>query len=114
MLYEFLRGVTVTTAHKNIESVYMDRAPAPRTVQKWFGRFKNGDYNLDDQPRSGRPSEVGDDAVCALLEGNPKLTTGDIAQRLNIDKSTAFRRLKKLGYVSRLDTWVHNREVFVE
>lgn len=26
--------------------------------------------------------------------------------RLNIDNSTAFRHLKKLGYVSKLDTWV--------
>ncbi|XP_025263217.1 histone-lysine N-methyltransferase SETMAR-like [Camponotus floridanus] len=106
MLYEFRKGVSVGTAQKNIQSVYLDRAPALRTVKKWFGRFRNGDFNMEDQPRSGRPSGIDDDIVCALVEKNPRITTEDIAERLNIDNSTAFRHLKKLGYVSKLDTWV--------
>ena len=106
MLYEFRKGVSVGTAQKNISSVYLDRAPALNTVKKWFGRFRNGDFNLEDQPRSGRPSSTDDDAVSNLVQENPRITTEQIAERLNIDNSTAFRHLKKLGYVSKLDTWV--------
>ena len=50
MLYEFRKGVSVGTAQKNIQDVYLDCAPALWTVKKWFGRFQNGDFNMDDQP----------------------------------------------------------------
>ena len=42
----------------------------------------------------------------ALVEENPRITSEEIAERLNIDNSITFRHLKKLGYVSKLDTWV--------
>jgi len=29
---------------------------APRTAQKWFKRFNEGDLDLEDRPRSGRPT----------------------------------------------------------
>lgn len=106
MLYEFRKGVSVGTAQKNIQDVYLDCAPALRTVKKWFSRFRNGDFNMDDQPCSGRPSTIDDDIVSALVENNPRITTEEIAERMNIDNSSAFRHLKKLGFTSKLDTWV--------
>lgn len=106
MLYEFRKGVSVGAAQKNISEVYGDRGPALRTIKKWFGRFRLGDFNLEDQPRSGRPSDIDNDIFCTLVEENPKITTEEIAQRLKIDNSTAFRHLKKLGYISKLETWV--------
>ena len=30
----------------------------------------------------------------------------EIAERMNIDNSSSFRHLKKLGFTSKLDTWV--------
>jgi len=39
----------------------LNRDPALRTVKKWFSRFRNGDFNLNDQPRSGRSSSIDDD-----------------------------------------------------
>ena len=80
----------------------MDHAPALGTVKKWFGRFRNGDFNMDDQPRSGRPSAIDDDIVNALLENNPRITTEEIAERMNIDNSSAFRHLKKLDSLPSL------------
>ena len=84
----------------------MDRAAALRTVKKWFGRFRNGDFNMDDQPRSGWPSAIDDDIVSALVENNPRITTEEIAERMNIDHSATFCHLRKLGFTSKLDTWV--------
>ncbi|CAK9820034.1 Histone-lysine N-methyltransferase SETMAR [Anthophora quadrimaculata] len=106
MLYEFRKGVSVSIATKNIQDVYLDRAPALRTVKNWFGRFRKGDFNLDDKPRSGRPSGVDDNIVRALVENNTRITTKEIAEKLNIDNSTAFHHLKYLGFTSKLDTWV--------
>lgn len=106
MLYEFRKGLSVGTAQKNIQSVYLDRAPALRTVKKWFGRFRQGNFSLEDEPRSGRPSGLDNDVVRTLVKARPRITTEEIAETLSINKSTAFRRLKQLGYISKLDTWV--------
>ena len=61
---------------------------------------------MDDPPCSGQPSTIDDDIVSALVENNPRITTEEIAERMNIDNSSAFRHLKKLGFTSKLDTWV--------
>ena len=79
MLYEFWKGVSVGTAQKNIQDIYLDRAPALRTVKKWFGRFRNGDFNMDDQPRSGRPSAIDDDIVSSLVENT--LASSNVKRR---------------------------------
>uniref|UniRef100_A0A1B0GNL2 Uncharacterized protein n=1 Tax=Phlebotomus papatasi TaxID=29031 RepID=A0A1B0GNL2_PHLPP len=60
MLYEYRKGVSVRTAQKNIAEVYLDNAPAFKTVQKWFARFRKGDLSLEDKPRAGRPSDIND------------------------------------------------------
>uniref|UniRef100_A0A1B0DA78 Mos1 transposase HTH domain-containing protein n=1 Tax=Phlebotomus papatasi TaxID=29031 RepID=A0A1B0DA78_PHLPP len=67
MLYEFRKGKTVGAATKDIRKVYLDLAPALRTETKWFVKFRSGDFNLEDQPRSGRPSELDDDVLRTLV-----------------------------------------------
>ena len=95
---------------KNISAVYKDSAPAIRTVKKWFAKFRTGDFNVEDRPRSGRPSEVDNDVIKTLVESTPRITTQGIAEKMNIDNSTALRHLKQLGYVSKLDTRVPQPE----
>lgn len=63
ILYEFKKEMSVGSATKNIKDVYSDRAPSLSAVKKWFGRFRNGDFNLNDQPRSGRLSGVNNDCI---------------------------------------------------
>ena len=48
MLYEFRKGINVAAAVKNIQDVYQDQAPAKRTVEKWFAKFRRGEFNLED------------------------------------------------------------------
>jgi len=105
MLYEFWKGITVGAATKNIQKVYLDRAPALHTVKKWFAKFCRGDFNLKDESRSGRPSDIDDDAL-RVLANNPRILMEEIAEALNIDRSTAFRHLKKMGLTLKLDTWI--------
>lgn len=106
MLYEFRKGSNVPNAVKNIQEVYKDNAPSEITVKRWFAKFRRGEFDLSDKPRSGRPSEIDDDFIHNLLKLNPRISTEEIAERLNCDKSTAFRHIKKLDYISKLDLWV--------
>lgn len=106
ILYEYRKGMSVGATHENIKNVYLNAAPSLRTIKNWFKKFRAGEFCLEDHPRSGRPSVIDDDVVCALLKNNSRLSTEEIAESLGVDISTVFRHLKKLGYILKLDTWV--------
>ena len=44
------------------------------TADRWFNRFNNGNYGLDDLSRSGRPVEVDLNRLKQLIEDDPWLT----------------------------------------
>jgi len=73
MLYEFRKGITVGNATKNIQEVYLNHAPALRTVKKWFAKFRCGNFDLKDEPRSERPSNIDDDVLRALIANNARI-----------------------------------------
>ena len=77
-----------------------------QTCQKWFAKFRAGDFSLDDAPGLGRPIEVYSDQVETLIENNQRYTTREIAYILKIPKSSVENHLPQLGYVSRFDVWV--------
>ncbi|XP_076235874.1 histone-lysine N-methyltransferase SETMAR-like [Calliopsis andreniformis] len=66
--------------------------------QRWFKKFRAGDFDLNDTPRSGRPTEVDDDKIKAIIELNQRYTTREIVETLNICYSSVHHHLKKLGY----------------
>ena len=45
------------------------------TCQKWFAKFRVGDFSLDNDPRSGRPVEVDSNQIETLIEDNQHYTT---------------------------------------
>ena len=56
--YYALKGKNATETHKKICAVYGEGAVTDQTCQKWFAKFRAGDFSLDDAPWSGRPTEV--------------------------------------------------------
>ena len=47
---------TAAEAHQELQKVYRDAALSEPTCRDWFRRFKNGDFDVDDRPREGRPN----------------------------------------------------------
>jgi len=37
--------------------VYGDTAPTDKSCREWFRRFKDGDFSVEDKPRSGQPKK---------------------------------------------------------
>ena len=58
LLYEYKRGNNATCALKNICSGYGKHSLSKRTCRKWFKRFREGNFNLCDESRPGRPSDI--------------------------------------------------------
>ena len=60
----------------------------PKTVCKWFGRFRDGQESLNDDERNGRPSTSRNDdniaAIKTVIRGNRHLTIREIAEESNL------------------------------
>jgi hypothetical protein len=50
LLYEFNRDSEAAEAARNICAVYGKESIAERTAQKWFARFKQGNFDMSDTP----------------------------------------------------------------
>ena len=106
MLYYFKKGKNTTETQKKICVVYGEGAVTDQTCQKWFVKFRAGDFLLDDAPRLGRPVEVDSNQIETLIENNKRYTTWEIADIFKISKSSTEKHLHQLGYVTRFHVWV--------
>lgn len=105
MLYEFHQQRKATVAWQNINGVYPD-CVSVRKVQMWFAKFREGDFDFKDKKRSGRPVEVDDDALMAVVDDDPSQSIEEIAARIGKSWSAIQEHLKRLGKVSRAGRWV--------
>ncbi len=48
------------------------------TCHRWFARFRDGDRDLVDKPRSGRPESLNRDDLKEAVDANPFLTTREL------------------------------------
>ena len=77
------------------------------TAQHCFHRLKNGNFEFDDLPHSGRPLQVDMDLLNELIEQDPRLTTRCLAERLgcsHIPIETHLHELGKTWKYGSLDT----------
>ena len=81
MKYEFDKGNSATVATKNINGVYGDKVSV-RVCQQWFKKFRAGNFNIEDEPRSGRPKNLDDDVLQTDIKANPKTTLKELSYRL--------------------------------
>ena len=75
-------------------------------MEKGFAKFHCREFNLEDEPRLGRSSHIDDDVLRTLVQNTPRISTEKVATSLNVNRSTAFRRLKNMGFDLKLDIWV--------
>lgn len=71
LLVYFHRGKDSCQAREKLRKVYGDNTLQERQYQRWFMRFHAGDFDLNSAPRSGKPAEVDDDEIKALIKSNP-------------------------------------------
>ncbi|XP_033179973.1 histone-lysine N-methyltransferase SETMAR-like, partial [Bombus impatiens] len=56
--------------------------------------------------QSGRPVEVDETHIKAIIDSNRHSTTREIAENLNVSHTCIKKNLRQLGYVKKLDLWV--------
>ena len=111
----FLRGVllhyfnmkkTAAKSHRILVEVYGEHALAQRTWQKWFARFKSGDFGLEDEERPGQPKQFEDEEMEVLLDENCGQTQEELAESLVVTQAAISKLLKAAGYIQKQGNWV--------
>ncbi|GFU81136.1 histone-lysine N-methyltransferase SETMAR [Trichonephila clavipes] len=106
LLFYYRKGKNAVQARKKSTNVYGEGVLTVRQCKNWFAKFRSGNFDVEDAPRSGRPVEADIDAIKALVDANRRITTREIGLRLNLSNSTVYDHLKGLGLYSKLDAWV--------
>ena len=95
------QGFNATAATKKVCKVEGDNVVSNRTAQNWFKRFNEGDIDLGDNARSGRPTTVDSEAIREAVETNPSISTRRLSTELDIPQTSIVRHLHALGKVNR-------------
>ncbi|CAK9827579.1 Histone-lysine N-methyltransferase SETMAR [Anthophora retusa] len=106
LILYYRKGKNAVQARKKLADVYGEDVLTVRQCQNWFAKFRSGNFDAEDAPRSGRSVEADKDTIKALIDANRRITTREIAERLNLSNSTVHDHLKDLGLTSKLDIWV--------
>lgn len=106
ILYEYQLGHSAAEAHRHICQALGADTVSHRTCVKWFQRFRTGDFQLEDRPRSGRPPTVNPEAVRQLVEADPRQSSRCMAAALGCSHVTVLNHLHSLGKVLKLGCWV--------
>ena len=86
-LFELKMGHrAVKTTHNN-NKAFSPGTANEHMVQWWFKKFFKGDKSLEDEAHCGRPLEVDNDQLKALIKADPLTATQKIAEELHIDHS---------------------------
>ena len=107
LLHEFRFGHKATEATtRNICGTMGKDVLSTRTAQHWFHRLKNGNFELDDLPHTGRPVQVNVDVLKQLIEEDLRLTNRCLAERLGCSHSTVETHLHEFGKTWKYGVWI--------
>ncbi|KAG5313916.1 MOS1T transposase, partial [Pseudoatta argentina] len=73
-------------AHQMLVEVYGDTAPTDKSCREWFRCFKDGDFSVEDKPRSG--------------------TQEELAESLGVTQQAVSVRLRAMGIIQKQGNWV--------
>ena len=83
-LLEFKMDCKAAETTCNINNTFGPGTANERTVQWWFRKLCKGDEHLEDEC-NGRPSEVDNNQLRAIIEAGSLTTTQEVAKKLSVD-----------------------------
>ncbi|GFU25822.1 histone-lysine N-methyltransferase SETMAR [Trichonephila clavipes] len=89
---------------KKMTDVYGEGVLTVRQYQNWFAKFRSGNFDVEDAPRSGRPVEADKDAIKALVDANQRITTQRNLCRRTDDCDSILKRHENDPFLKRIIT----------
>ena len=95
--YLYLKGKTGQEIHCELTNVYGFSAPTYAQVKFWVGEFKRSRTYLEDETRSGRPSDATYEEMCNkvrdLVYSDRRIKVEEIANALHISHGSVSTTL---------------------
>ena len=109
--YLYLKGKTGQEIHCELTNVYGSSAPLYAQVKFWVGEFKRSRTSLEDETRSGRPSDAPDEEMCNkvrdLVYSDRQIKVEEIANALHISHGSVSTTLHDRLHMHKLTArWV--------
>ena len=100
---EFLDAeVEPIDGHRRLVNVYGPEAIDVSTVRRWVRRFRSGDRDVSDKPRSGRPctATIPENEVHLdeLIHANRRVTVNEMRAELDVGIGALETMFSSLGY----------------
>ena len=95
------KGLKAVSAAREICDVEGEDTVNTHMAQRWFKRFLEGNASLEDQPRSGRPTTIDDEALRLKVELEPSTSTRILSTEFGTSQFTINNHLGQLGFVNR-------------
>ncbi|GFW15325.1 mariner Mos1 transposase [Trichonephila clavipes] len=96
---------SVAEANRMLSNTYGEAAISERTCREWFQRFKNGDFEVEDQHGCGREKVFKDAELEALLDQD-SCQTQESAGSLGVTQQAISKCLKVMGMIQKHGNWV--------
>lgn len=106
LLHLYIRKESAAKAHRLLVQTYGEHALSESKCRKWFSRFKNGHFNVEDRERSGAPNKFEDAELEALLLEDSCQTQEQLAKKLGVTQECISKRLKAMGMIQKRGDWV--------
>ena len=109
--YLYLKGKTGQEIHCELTNVYGSSAASYAQVKFWVGEFKCSRTSLEDETRSGHPSDTTDEEMCNkvqdLVYSDRRIKVEEIANALHISYGSVSTTLHdRLGMHKLTAHWV--------
>lgn len=111
ILYDFLKGLSVTDCHETLQNVFGTYAPCKTQIYFWFGEFKRGRRSIKDETHTGRPVTVVNEksiaTTRAMIESDARVTYAEIERTLGIHAPSVHTILHEYLQVHKVSArWV--------
>ena len=111
-LYNKNNSIGERAAAAELKEVYGDDAMKKTACGEWLRKFSSGEKgieDLEDRPRSGRPSTFNEARLKEVVEEDDTITTRELAAMFNSSTSTIFTHLHAIGKVSKSGHWIPHK-----
>lgn len=102
LIFLFHLKKKATEAHQLLAEAYPGLDIDVRMCQRWFARFKNGDFDIEDKERPGQPKKFEDKELETLLNQDPSQTQKELAKTLGVTSPAISKRLKAMGMIRKV------------
>lgn len=74
---------------------FSEQVPTVKTCERWFQRFKSGDFDVDDKEHGKPPKRYEDAELQALLDEDDAQTQKQLAEQLEVSQQAVSNRLRE-------------------